>query len=155
MGSPITLSGFNSIDFNVVLNAVMQQESQPLKALQQRQPYARAPDGAAVAVSHARTPEDVDWAALGVDLVMECSGAYARREDFERFLAAGCPRLMVSHPANSAADVDRTIVYGVNQDSLAGSERLVSCASCTTNAVVPVLALLDQAFGVEIGRAHV
>jgi glyceraldehyde 3-phosphate dehydrogenase/D-erythrose 4-phosphate dehydrogenase len=106
-------------------------------------------DGAAVAVSHASTPGDVDWAALGVDLVMECSGRYARRGEFERFLDAGSPRLMISHPGHSAEDVDRTIVYGINQDSLVGVERIVSCASCTTNAIVPVLSLLDRSFGVE------
>lgn len=106
-------------------------------------------DGAAVAVSHANTPGEVDWAGFGVDLLMECSGRYARRSEFEQFLAAGCQRLMVSHPANSAEDVDRTVVYGINHDSLSGAERLVSCGSCTTNAIVPVLALLDRNFGLE------
>jgi glyceraldehyde 3-phosphate dehydrogenase/D-erythrose 4-phosphate dehydrogenase len=106
-------------------------------------------DGRPIAVSHASTPEGVDWAAQGVDLVMECSGQYAQRADFERFIAAGCPRVMVSHPAGSAADVDATIVYGINHKLLTGNERIVSCGSCTTNAIVPVLALLDRAFGVE------
>lgn len=106
-------------------------------------------DGAAIAVSHVSVPDEVDWAGLGVDLVMECSGRYARRAEFEQFLTTGCPRLMVSHPANSAEDVDRTVVYGINHESLTGAERLVSCGSCTTNAIVPVLALLDRCFGVE------
>jgi glyceraldehyde 3-phosphate dehydrogenase/D-erythrose 4-phosphate dehydrogenase len=106
-------------------------------------------DGRAVAVSHASTPEGVDWAAQDVDVVMECSGQYSARADFERFIAAGCRRVMVSHPAGSAADVDATIVHGINQQVLTGGERIVSCGSCTTNAIVPVLALLDRAFGVE------
>lgn len=106
-------------------------------------------DGRAIAVSHARNPEQVDWAALGIDLVMECSGQYALRAEFERFLAAGCPRLMISHPAGSAADVDATIIQGINHATLTGAERIVSCGSCTTNAVVPVLALLDRHFGIE------
>jgi D-erythrose 4-phosphate dehydrogenase len=106
-------------------------------------------DSRNIVVSHARTPEAVDWAGLGVDLVVDCSGCYSTRAEFDRFLAAGCPRLMVSHPANGAADVDATIVYGLNQESLAGNERIVSCGSCTTNAVVPVLALLEREFGVE------
>jgi len=106
-------------------------------------------DGQPIAVSHAEAPEGVDWAAQGVDLVMECSGQYAKRADFERFVAAGCPRVMVSHPAGSAADVDATIVYGINHKTLTGGERIVSCGSCTTNAIIPVLALLDRAFGVE------
>ena len=106
-------------------------------------------DGRPVAVSHATTPEAVDWAALDLDLVVDCSGCYGTRGEFERFLAAGSPRLMVSHPAQSAADVDATVVYGINEESLTGSERIVSCGSCTTNAVVPVLALLEREFGVE------
>ncbi|HJV80430.1 type I glyceraldehyde-3-phosphate dehydrogenase [Noviherbaspirillum sp.] len=106
-------------------------------------------DGRAIHVSHATTPEAVDWAGLGVDLLVECSGQYAHRHELVRFLEAGCPRLLLSHPGNSAQDVDRTIVYGVNQDDLVGDERIVSNASCTTNAIVPVLAMLDRVFGVE------
>ncbi len=108
-------------------------------------------DGRPVAVSHATAPEAVDWAGLGVDLLVECSGRYAHRHELEAFLAAGCPRLLLSHPGHSAADVDRTIVFGLNQDSLAADDRLVSAASCTTNAIVPVLDILDQAFGIEHG----
>lgn len=106
-------------------------------------------DGEAIAVRHATTPEEVDWSGLGADLVIDCCGRYGQRADFERFLAAGAPRLMVSHPAQSAEDVDRTVVFGINQHSLTGDERIVSCGSCTTNAIVPVLSLLDRAFGIE------
>jgi len=106
-------------------------------------------DGQALAVSHARQPEAVDWAAQGVDLVVECSGAYGRREELNRFIAAGCPRLLLSHPGHSAADVDATIVNGINQQTLTGAERLVSAASCTTNAIVPVLDLIDREIGIE------
>lgn len=106
-------------------------------------------DGRTIAVSHARAPESVAWADLDVDLVMECSGAYVDRAGFERFLAAGCPRLMISHPGLTAADVERTVIYGINHHSLAGAERIVSCGSCTTNAIVPVLDLLDRNFGIE------
>ena len=106
-------------------------------------------DGAAIAVSHATTPADVDWRGLGIDLLVEASGRYTYRHELERFLAAGCPRLLLSQPAHSAADVDRTIVYGMNHDILAGDERIVSAASCTTNAIVPVLAILDEAFAID------
>ncbi|MDR2165069.1 MAG: erythrose-4-phosphate dehydrogenase [Zoogloeaceae bacterium] len=106
-------------------------------------------DGRAITIRHAQTPEAVDWRALDVDLVIECSGRYGSRAELSRFLAAGAPRLLVSHPANSAADVDATVVYGVNQQDLTGHERIVSGASCTTNAVVPILDLLDRAWGVE------
>jgi glyceraldehyde 3-phosphate dehydrogenase/D-erythrose 4-phosphate dehydrogenase len=106
-------------------------------------------DGRPVVVSHATTPEAVDWAALDLDLVVDCSGCYGTRGEFDRFLAAGSPRLMVSHPAQSAADVDATVVYGINEAALTGAERIVSCGSCTTNAVVPVLAMLEREFGIE------
>jgi len=106
-------------------------------------------DGRPVAVSHARTPEEVDWQGLGIDLVVECSGVYGRRAELSRFLAAGSPRLLLSHPGHSAADVDATIVNGINQQTLTGNERLVSAASCTTNAIVPILDLLDREVGVE------
>ena len=106
-------------------------------------------DGAPIAVSHATQPQAVDWAAHGIDLVVECSGQYSQRSELDAFLQAGAPRLLLSHPGNSAADVDATIVYGINHEALTGRERLVSNASCTTNAVVPVLDLLDREFGVE------
>ncbi|OWT66305.1 type I glyceraldehyde-3-phosphate dehydrogenase [Candidimonas nitroreducens] len=106
-------------------------------------------DGVPIHVSHAREPEGVDWAALDIDILVECSGRYGTRAELERFLAAGCPRLLLSHPGRSARDIDFTLIYGINQHALTGEERLVSNASCTTNAVVPVLNQLQQAFGVE------
>ncbi|MFN3987203.1 MAG: type I glyceraldehyde-3-phosphate dehydrogenase [Rhodocyclaceae bacterium] len=106
-------------------------------------------DGESVSVTHARTPEAVPWADMGIDLVVECSGQYGDRHELSRFLAAGCPRVLLSHPGNSAADVDATVVFGINQEVLSGDERIVSNASCTTNAAVPVLDLLDKAFGLE------
>ena len=106
-------------------------------------------DGRAIAISHATTPEAVHWASHDIDLVIECSGQYGSRLELERFLHAGCPRLLLSQPGNSAEDVDATIVHGINDASLAVAARLVSNASCTTNAAVPVLALLQREFGLE------
>ena len=106
-------------------------------------------DGESIAVSHATTPEEIDWHGLGIDLVVECSGHYSDRAGLQRFIDTGCPRLLLSHPANSAADVDATIVYGINHETLTGAERIVSNASCTTNAVVPVLELLAREIGIE------
>lgn len=106
-------------------------------------------NGAAIQVSHAVEPEDVDWAALEIDLLVECSGRYGSRAELGRFLDAGCPRLLLSHPGNGAEDVDATVVYGINQRLLNGHERIVSNASCTTNAVVPVLDLLHRELGLS------
>ncbi len=106
-------------------------------------------NGDCVKVMRSATPEGIDWAALGIDLVLECSGAYNTRADGQRFLDAGAPRVLFSQPMASEADVDATVVYGINQACLTGSERLVSNASCTTNCGVPLLRVLDQAFGIE------
>ncbi|HEY3431869.1 MAG TPA: glyceraldehyde 3-phosphate dehydrogenase NAD-binding domain-containing protein [Rhodocyclaceae bacterium] len=106
-------------------------------------------NGQPIAVTHAETPEAVDWQAMNIDLLVECSGQYSTRSALERFTAAGCPRLLLSHPANSAEDVDATVVYGINLKKLRGDERIVSNASCTTNAVVPILKLLDEQLGIE------
>ncbi|MDE2586080.1 MAG: erythrose-4-phosphate dehydrogenase [Betaproteobacteria bacterium] len=106
-------------------------------------------DGRFIALTHATTPEAVDWRGLDIDLLVECSGHYSDRSALERFIAAGCPRVLLSHPANSAPDVDATVVYGINHGALVGDERLVSNASCTTNAVVPVLELLHREIGLD------
>jgi glyceraldehyde-3-phosphate dehydrogenase type I len=105
-------------------------------------------DDEPIAVSHASTPEGVDWGGLGIDMLVECSGHYGARADLERFLAAGCPRILVSHPAHSARDVDFTVVFGTNHEQLDPASRVVSNASCTTNAIVPVLDHLHRAFGI-------
>ncbi|MDX9944508.1 MAG: glyceraldehyde 3-phosphate dehydrogenase NAD-binding domain-containing protein [Azonexus sp.] len=106
-------------------------------------------DGQPISVSHARNPEAVDWSEYGIDLLVECSGVYGQREELNRFLAAGCPRLLLSHPGHSADDVDTTIVAGINEQCLNAEHRLVSAASCTTNAIVPVLDLLQREVGIE------
>jgi D-erythrose 4-phosphate dehydrogenase len=105
-------------------------------------------NGRKIRVSHSRSPDGVDWAGLGIDMLLECSGQYGTRAEIQAFVDAGCPRVLVSHPGSSAADVDCTVVYGINEQDLSGSERIVSNASCTTNAIVPVLAELDAEFGV-------
>jgi D-erythrose 4-phosphate dehydrogenase len=86
---------------------------------------------------------------LGIDLLLECSGQYTSREQAERFITAGAPRVLLSQPMASEADIDATIVYGVNQQQLSGHELLVSNASCTTNCGVPLLKLLHEAIGLE------
>jgi erythrose-4-phosphate dehydrogenase len=91
----------------------------------------------------------LDWAAAGVDLVLECTGAFSDRAHAEEHLRAGAARVLFSQPAE--ADVDATIVYGINHEGLRREHRIVSNASCTTNAIVPVIAALDEAFGIDYG----
>jgi glyceraldehyde 3-phosphate dehydrogenase/D-erythrose 4-phosphate dehydrogenase len=102
-----------------------------------------------IPVFHASRPDGVPWKDLGVDILVEASGQYGHRDELNAFLVAGCARVLLSHPGHGAADVDQTVVYGFNETALSGSERIVSAASCTTNAVVPILALLDETYGLE------
>ncbi|MFA5490372.1 MAG: glyceraldehyde 3-phosphate dehydrogenase NAD-binding domain-containing protein [Candidimonas sp.] len=108
-----------------------------------------AVNGKIVRVTHERAPEKIDWAGMGIDIILECSGLYSSREEISRFIQAGAPRVLVSHPAQSAQAVDFTVVYGINQNGLSGDERIVSNASCTTNAIIPVLDALNDAFGLK------
>ena len=89
------------------------------------------------------------WHDLHIDVVLECSGAFSDRCTAEQHIQAGAGRVLFSQPAQS--DVDATIVFGVNDGDLTGSEAVISAASCTTNAVVPVIKALDDAFGVSGG----
>lgn len=106
-------------------------------------------NGDCVKVLRHQEPEQVDWAGLDIDLLIECSGVYTRREQAGRFLAAGVPRILFSQPMDSAADADTTVVYGVNHQQLSGREQIISNASCTTNCGVPVLKLLHETVGIE------
>ncbi|MCW8908590.1 MAG: erythrose-4-phosphate dehydrogenase [Sedimenticola sp.] len=92
-------------------------------------------------------PELLPWRALGVDLVLECSGVFKSRQDARRHLQAGARKVLFSHPAEP--DVDATIVYGVNHQQLKPGDTIVSNASCTTNAVIPVLNRLQECYGIE------
>ena len=104
-------------------------------------------DQSLIPLSHVRDVAQLPWEALSIDLVFECTGAFTDRKTAERHLDAGAGRVLFSQPAES--DVDATIVFGVNDDALSPDMRVVSAASCTTNAVVPVLDTLCYAFGIE------
>lgn len=106
-------------------------------------------NGDCVKVLRQSTPEAIDWAVLDIDLLLECSGQYTSRTQAERFLMAGAPRVLFSQPMASEADIDATIVYGINQQQLSGNERLISNASCTTNCGVPLLKVLNESVGLE------
>lgn len=106
-------------------------------------------NGDCVQVLRAAEPEAIDWRSLNIDLLIECSGQYTTREQAQRFLDAGVPRILLSQPMTSAEDVDATVVYGVNHAELTGDERILSNASCTTNCGVPVLDILHRALGLE------
>ena len=106
-------------------------------------------NGHAIHVFHEKEAAAVDWAALNVDILLECSGAYGTRAALQQFIEAGCPRVLVSQPTDNANEVDCTVVLGINDNTLNGKQKIVSNASCTTNAIIPVLAELDAAYGVD------
>jgi len=92
---------------------------------------------------------DLPWAELGVDMVLECTGAFSDRATAEQHLRQGASKVLFSQPAE--ADVDITLVYGVNHRQLRAEHRIASNASCTTNAIVPVIAALHDTLGIETG----
>jgi len=89
------------------------------------------------------------WRDLEIDLVMECTGTFTDRQTAEQHLAAGARRVLFSQPAER--DVDATLVYGVNHQQLDGTETIISNASCTTNAIIPVIRAIDQALEIRNG----
>lgn len=107
-------------------------------------------NGQAIRVTHNTAIEDNDW--QDIDLVLECSGEFKTRADAERHLARGAGKLLFSHPAETVADVDTTVVCGVNEHLLTSGARIVSNASCTTNCITPVLSVLQANYGVLAGN---
>jgi glyceraldehyde 3-phosphate dehydrogenase len=106
-------------------------------------------DGKVLKVLTERDPKALPWGALGVDLVIESTGIFTDRDKAAMHLEGGAPLVIVSAPSNGA---DATIVYGVNQnDFKRGTHKVISNASCTTNCFVPMVKVLDDAFGVENG----
>ncbi len=106
-------------------------------------------DGKVLKVLTERDPKALPWGALGVDLVIESTGIFTERDKAAMHLEGGAPLVIVSAPSNGA---DATIVYGVNHnDFKRGTHTVISNASCTTNCFVPMVKVLDDAFGVENG----
>ena len=106
-------------------------------------------DGKVLKVLTERDPKALPWGALGVDLVIESTGIFTDRDKAAMHLEGGAPLVIVSAPSNGA---DATIVYGVNHnDFQRGTHKVISNASCTTNCFVPMVKVLDDAFGVENG----
>jgi len=96
-----------------------------------------------------RDPKALPWADLGVDVVVESTGLFTSREKAAAHIDAGAPRVIISAPATG---VDATFVVGVNDDTYdPAAHKVVSNASCTTNCFVPMMKVLDDAFGIEKG----
>lgn len=106
-------------------------------------------DGKILKVVSERDPKALPWGSLGVDVVIESTGIFTDRDKAATHLEAGAPMVIVSAPSNGA---DATFVFGVNhQDFDKSKHKVISNASCTTNCFVPMVKVLDDAFGVENG----
>lgn len=106
-------------------------------------------NGKKIPVSTTKNPAEIPWKSWEVDVVLECTGAFKKKEDFEKHIQAGAKRVLVSAPADG---VDLTIVYGINHTQYdPKSHTVVSNASCTTNCLAPVAKVLHETFGIEKG----
>jgi glyceraldehyde 3-phosphate dehydrogenase len=106
-------------------------------------------DGKTIKVLSERNPADIPWGELGVDIVIESTGIFTKKEDAEKHIAGGAKKVIISAPAKNE---DVTIVMGVNQDKYdAANHHVISNASCTTNCVAPMAKVLDENFGIVKG----
>ena len=95
-----------------------------------------------------RDARELPWKELKIDIVLECTGVYTKLEDAKSHIEAGAKHVLISAPGKGEM---KTVVYGVNESILDGTEEVVSAASCTTNCLAPVLNILNGEYGVESG----
>ncbi|MGB5290367.1 MAG: type I glyceraldehyde-3-phosphate dehydrogenase [Lysobacterales bacterium] len=105
-------------------------------------------NGDRVKVYSERDPSKLPWAELGVDIVMECTGLFRSKETAGAHITAGAKKVIVSAPGQN---VDNTVVYGVNHDSLKSTDVVISNASCTTNCLAPLAKVLNDEIGIVNG----
>src|ERR1044071_1945112 len=101
-----------------------------------------------IKVTAIKDPATLPWKELGIDIALECTGIFTSREKAAAHLTAGAKRVIVSAPADGA---DLTVVFGVNHDQLTKEHLVISNASCTTNCLVPVVTVLNEAVGIDHG----
>lgn len=104
-------------------------------------------DGKKIKVLAEKDPSVLPWGDLGVDIVVESTGLFTKREDAQKHLDAGAKRVVLSAPAKG--DDVPTYVIGANEDKITAQDTIISNASCTTNCITPVMAVLEEHFGVE------
>ncbi len=106
-------------------------------------------NGDKIRVLAERDPAKLPWGELGVDVVLECTGLFASKEKAAAHLQGGAKKVIISAPGGN--DVDATIVYGVNHQTLKAAHTVISNASCTTNCLAPLVKPLQEAIGIESG----
>ncbi|MTI30335.1 type I glyceraldehyde-3-phosphate dehydrogenase [Xanthovirga aplysinae] len=105
-------------------------------------------NGTKIQIIAERSPKNLPWASLGIDVVLESTGIFVDEAGASGHLEAGAKRVVISAPAKGNIP---TVVLGVNEETLTGEETIVSNASCTTNCLAPMAKVLDDAFGIEKG----
>ncbi|TXD33741.1 type I glyceraldehyde-3-phosphate dehydrogenase [Lujinxingia vulgaris] len=105
-------------------------------------------DGKLLKVTSLRDPAELPWGELGVDMVIESTGVFRKREQAAKHLDAGAKRVLISAPGKG---VDLSLCMGVNNDDFNDDMKIVDVASCTTNCLAPVAKVLDEVFGIELG----
>jgi glyceraldehyde 3-phosphate dehydrogenase len=106
-------------------------------------------NGDKISVLAQRNPADLPWGTMGVDVVLECTGLFTSKEKAGAHLRGGAKKVIISAPGGK--DVDATVVYGVNHQTLKGSHTVISNASCTTNCLAPMVKVLHDKIGVVQG----
>jgi len=106
-------------------------------------------NGERIAVFAERDPAKLPWGDLGVDVVHECTGFFANKDKASAHIKAGANKVIISAPAGK--EVDATVVYGVNHETLKASDTVISNASCTTNCLAPLAKALNDSVGLEHG----
>lgn len=105
-------------------------------------------DGKKIEIFAERNPSDLPWAALNIDLIIECTGIFRDQAGMNKHIEAGAKKVLLSAPAKKGV---KTIVLGVNDSELNADDTLISNASCTTNCLAPMVKVLNDHFGVEKG----
>ena len=108
-------------------------------------------NGKKVKIYAERDPQNLPWGELGIDIVIESTGLFKKREQMMKHINAGAKKVILTVPAGKADDVDATIVMGVNDNTLTKDMQLVSNASCTTNCLAPMAKVLNDKFGIKRG----
>ena len=105
-------------------------------------------DGRSIEIISERDPEKLPWAEKGIDLVLECTGKFVEKEKAKAHIVAGAKKVIISAPAKGEM---KTIVFGVNHESIIQEDEIISGASCTTNCLAPMAKVMDDEFGIVSG----
>jgi len=108
-------------------------------------------NGKSIKIHAEKDPENLPWASLGAEIIIEATGIFRNREKMGKHIKAGAKKVILTVPADKAEDVDATVVMGVNDNVLTKDLQFISNASCTTNCLAPVAKVLNDKFGIKCG----